>query len=569
LLRNLRGNRLKLIAAGSVMSMTVFVGGLAGLSGSTASASTQPPLTMEGNVGPSLTDNFNPFVSTSANVALDVTSLMYENLLQFDLAKPTTAPYDFLATGYTWGAGGTSITFTIRSGVKFSDGTSFGPADVAFTYNLLKQYPDINLSGLPISGATVSGNAVTITFTSPQYTNLQNIASVPIVPSAIWSTYTGDPAKAVVTNPVATGPYILATNGYTAQGLTLSANPTYWGGPWAVGQPPAVQTIEVPDLTDNTTATNELNANQLQWAGNSIIGVQKIYVSTSSTHHVWDAAENTVSLEPNLTKWPTNQLAVRQAVSLAMNRTALGVQGEGGQEPAATNASGLTLPAFAADLTSASKKATLSGKSNIKAAEAVLTKAGYKKDKAGYFALKGKQVSFTIIDPANYSDYALDGTLIAKSLKSAGIDATFDGTSDNAWYADLADGDFQAAVHWSSGGTVPYVTYDNWLDSTLSSGASAKNASGDLERLNNSTVDSELAKLAGAATPAAQLAALAPLEAFIIKDLPVIPILYGVGFDEYNTGQFTGFPTPANPYEGGQPTSPTDEVVVLHLTAVS
>jgi peptide/nickel transport system substrate-binding protein len=183
--------------------------------------------------------------------------------------------------------------------------------------------------------------------------------------------------------------------------------------------------------------------------------------------------------------------------------------------------------------------------------------------------LKGKQVTFTIIDPANYSDYALDGTLIAKSLKSAGIDAIFDGTSDNAWYADLADGNFQAAVHWSSGGTVPYVTYDNWLDSTLSTGANAKNASGDLERLNNKTVDAELAKLAGAATPAAQLAALAPLEAFIIQDLPVIPILYGVGFDEYNTGQFTGFPSPANPYEGGQPTSPTDEVVVLHLTPVS
>jgi len=161
---------------------------------------------MEGNVGPSLTDNFNPFVSTSAPQLLDVWSLIYEPLLQFDLAKPTTAPYDFLATGYTWGAGGTSITFTIRSGVKFSDGSSFGPADVAFTYNLLKQYPDINTGGLPISGATVSGNAVTISFTSPQYTNLQNIASVPIVPSAIWSTYTGDPAKVIVTNPVATGP---------------------------------------------------------------------------------------------------------------------------------------------------------------------------------------------------------------------------------------------------------------------------------------------------------------------------------------------------------------------------
>ena len=33
--------------------------------------------------------------------------------------------YPFLATEYAWGKGGKSITFTIRQGVKWSDGPAF------------------------------------------------------------------------------------------------------------------------------------------------------------------------------------------------------------------------------------------------------------------------------------------------------------------------------------------------------------------------------------------------------------------------------------------------------------
>ena len=37
-------------------------------------------------------------------------------------------------------------------------------------------------------------------------------------------------------------------------------------------------------------------------------------------------------LFPNLNTWPTNQLAVRQAISAAIDRTAIGTQGEAGLE---------------------------------------------------------------------------------------------------------------------------------------------------------------------------------------------------------------------------------------------
>src|SRR5579884_2496483 len=114
-----------------------------------ASAANAAALTVESSpVGQA--NGFNPFVPTSASTIVGATSLIYEPLFQSDILKPGTY-YPFLATKYVWGKGGKSITFTIRQGVKWSDGSAFSAADVAFTYNLIKSNPSINGGGLAIT----------------------------------------------------------------------------------------------------------------------------------------------------------------------------------------------------------------------------------------------------------------------------------------------------------------------------------------------------------------------------------------------------------------------------------
>jgi peptide/nickel transport system substrate-binding protein len=563
--RSAKRRRLRASAAVTLAAAAAIVFGTSVLP-SASSASGSSTLTMESSQETTLTDNFNPFVSTSAANTVGATSLIYEPMLQVDAAKPLTKPYDFLASSYKWANGGKSIVFTVRQGVKWSNGTPLTPADVAFTYNMLKQYPDTNTNGIPVTGATASGNTVTVTFSSSQYTNLQYVAgAVYIVPAAIWSALSGDPALYTDTTPVGSGPYTLDTFSATA-GVTLKANPSYWGGPWNVGGgAPAVSEVDFPLLADTPTVLSALNGNSLDWAGNFITGLQKGFVSTSPNHKVWFAPVQTNSLEPNLRTWPMNQLAVRKAVSLAIDRTAISAQGESGLEPRATNASGLVLPNFASLLAPAVKNATLAAHANPKAADAVLKAAGYTLQ-GGWYGLKGKKITITITDPANYSDYALSDQLMANELKAAHIDATFQGLSDNAWYADLASGKFGSATsHWSNTNIVPYGQYEGWLDSALNT----KNASGDFEGLNNPAIDKDLKVLAGQTTIAGQLKALAPIEKFVANNLPVIPTVYGAAFDEYNTSSFSGWPTPSNAYESGSPNTPTNEVVVLHLKPVS
>ena len=161
-------------------------------------------------------------------------------------------------------------------------------------------------------------------------------------------------------------------------------------------------------------------------------------------------------------------------------------------------------------------------------------------------------------------------TIAAQELRQAGINATFDGLTVSSWNADVADGDFQVTEHWSNGGLTPYNMYNGWLNSTLATGNAA---TGDFERVNSAALNADLSKLAGAETVAQQTAALVPLEDYVAKQLPVIPVTTASEWFEYNSQHFVGWPTESNPYETGQPSGTnngpgtgSDEVVTLHLS---
>src|SRR5471032_635581 len=96
--------RLKLVV--SVASVLAVLATVALPSASTASGSKRAVtgvLTMESSPENAITQNFNPYVESTGPYQMGADSLIYEPLLQFDLAKPSVAPYDFLATAYKWG----------------------------------------------------------------------------------------------------------------------------------------------------------------------------------------------------------------------------------------------------------------------------------------------------------------------------------------------------------------------------------------------------------------------------------------------------------------------------------
>jgi len=518
---------------------------------------------MESSPENGITQNFNPFVSTVAPQGMGATGLIYEPLYQFDLANPTIK-YPWLATTFAWGPQGKSITFTIRSGVKWSNGTPMTSADVAFTYDYIKQHPAINLAGLNIGSVTSSGDTVTVTFPTPQYTNLENIAGVAILPESIWGSIK-NPSTFTDSDPIGTGPYTLGS--FTPSGFTMVKNPNYW-------QPSKVQVPRVffPVYTSNTGALSALFDGQIDWTGNYIPNLQRDFVDTNpADHHYWEAAGGSNALWPNLNVWPTNQYPVRKAIDLAINRTEIGAAGESGLESPLTNASGITLPTFQAWAGPIAGD-TISATGDVDTAKSVLTHAGYTfNNSTGYFEIGGRTLALNLIDPSSYTDYAQDDALIAQQLRAAGIDATFVGQSVTNWNANVADGNFQLTLHWGSNGVTPYNLYDNWLDDSL---VRSTGATGDFERLQDPTIESDLVALSSAAPNVqAQAAALAPIATYVAQNLPIIPTTTAADWFEYNSQNYVGWPTQVNPYDSGEPSGTdngpatgSDEVVLLHLT---
>ncbi len=223
-----------------LMKSLVIVGAISlGLTAACSSNSSSPsaksgptqgkPLVVVDATGLTFTKNFNPYVNTSLGNSNNSTALTYEPLLMFNIMQPTQPPIPWLATSYAWSNGGKTITFTIRKGVKFSDGKPLTAADVAFSFNLLKNNPTLTLSAPPpVPESATAPNATTavLTFSQPEYANLFLIGGMYIVPQHIWQSIS-NPATFADPDPIGTGPYVVSQFSATKK-YTLTQNKFYW-----------------------------------------------------------------------------------------------------------------------------------------------------------------------------------------------------------------------------------------------------------------------------------------------------------------------------------------------------
>jgi len=474
-----------------------------------------------------------------------------------------------LATSYKYSADLTQITFTLRSGVKWNDGTDLTSADVKFTFDLMKQYPSLDQNGIWASVLksvdVTDASTVVFTLQHADSTALFHLGDqVFIVPQHIWSKVSGDPSKfANDQNPVGTGPFTLKS--YSAALITYVANDSYWG------TKPAVKTIEVPSIKDNTTAITAMVSGKLDWMGTGWNpGFDPSFTGKDPTHnHTWFAPSNTVNLYLNLTKAPFNNLLVRKAISAAIDRNALpnGVA----EYAKVTNITGI-IPSFSQWISSQYQNQAFEfGQDKV---DGYLTQAGYKKDSKGFYAdASGKEIAFSIDVPGAWSDWAQDVQNIVNNLQKAGINATTNFQSGyTPYYTAISTGAYDAAISWTNSGSTPYFDYQGLLQSSNGTG---KVVSGtNFERWNAQTggqyatqIDADLAKYEASSDQATQVAAIQDIETIAVNQLPVLPLTANVAWDEYTTTNWTGWPTAQSPYGYGSPyTAPDFEMVILKLT---
>nr|WP_239579237.1 ABC transporter substrate-binding protein [Microlunatus panaciterrae] len=458
-----------------------------------------------------------------------------------------------LAESYKWGSGKKSLTFTVRDGVKWSDGKPFTAADVAFTFNLLKKSPGLDINALwkqILTKVTAKGNTVTFEFKSAAGPYFYYLADqVSIVPEHIWST--GDPAKDPVqfqdAAPVGTGPYTV--DPCKPANITYKANPNYWQSGL-----PKVKTVNYPAYTDNSPANLDLATGKAQWGGQFIPSIDKYYVSKDKeNNHYWFPPSSNVALVFNLKHPVTGKLAIRQAFAYAIDRAAVSKIGEGGYQPPA-NQTGIVLPTFK-DWYNKAAADKANYVPNADKAKQLLASEGYS---------PSKPLNLDVITVSGFTDWDASLQEIKQQLEPLGIKMTIKDLAGQTYNTKIYKGDFDLAYSSGTGGPSPYYELRNLLYSG-NTAPLGSNATSNYSRYTDPKTDALFDQF-GAADEAQQKEIINKLQQVMLDQVPLIPTTESVSWYQYSTKDFKGWPTEQDPYAMPAPYNLPDlEQVLLRL----
>jgi peptide/nickel transport system substrate-binding protein len=540
--------------------LTILVIVLAACGGSNSTAQLKRPahpnsLTMLANEQDAYTQNFNPY---SPGVISGTQGLIYETLLYVNRLDGSVKPW--LASSYELASDAQSITFHMRQGVTWSDGQPLTSDDVVFTLNLILKNPSIDLTGIGAAVKDVSApdaNTVKVTLSKPFNPIVWILGGqIFILPRHTWSGVKGDPSQYADPNPVGTGPYIVKS--FTPQLVDLVKNPKFW-------QPgkPQVDEVKIPAYSSNDSAQLSLQKGQIDWTNLFIPALDRTYVALDKQHnHYWFPSSDDVMLYLNLTKAPFNDLQVRKAISLALNRETISKLGESGYEPPA-NATGLVGESIQSYIDP--QFASLQLTQNTTQADQTLESDGWTKGADGFYAKNGKQLAFNIIVVSGYTDYVADCQVMVKDLQAAGINATVNAMSNDAFTSALQNGQYDAGILWTNPGPTPYYIYDGLLRST-NSAPIGQSAPSNYERWMDPATDKLLDQYASSTDPQVQRQALNGLQQIMVEQLPSIPLTAEPYWYEYSTAKFVGWPDAQHPYAApGTAEYPDIEIVLLNL----
>jgi peptide/nickel transport system substrate-binding protein len=256
-------------------------------------------------------DQLDPH-KTSAYYSFEVLENVYDTLVEPDenlqvqpsLASKWTTSKDQL----TW-------TFTIRDGVKFSDGTPLTADDVAYSYNRIID-DKLNSSYKFASTKSIKAtdpHTLVITLKSPTpnlLASLGGFKGMGIVEKA--NVESGD----IKNNPIGSGPFKVAkwTHG---DSIKLVRNDNYWG------DKPALAGVTFTFVKDPTVALENLQGGEVQWTDNlppqqisSLKNSSDIKVGTAPSSDYWYMALNEK-------RKPFDNVDVRRAIAFALDRDAI------------------------------------------------------------------------------------------------------------------------------------------------------------------------------------------------------------------------------------------------------
>ncbi len=469
----------------------------------------------------------NP-VTTQVNQTYWVSNQIFDTLLRYD---KNFNPTPGLARSWTVSSDGKTYKFTLADNVKWHDGTPFTSTDVSYTYQTLGPKYNPNYTAVFKYLASIDDskpNEITLQFSQPSGALLSFLGdpNFNILPKHIFSQ--GDPkANPANSNPVGTGAFKFK-EWVRGDHITLVRNDNYW----EAGLPYFDQlTFQV--TANATAATSALERGDIGFVLIQIQPVDGKRLSNSSILKVVSPSvlARTLDLWPNLRNPILNDVKVRQAISLAIDRPRMVTDIAFGTTKPARGPLGSRSPYFDSTLPTLSR--------DVQKANQMLDDAGHKKGSDGTrFTVKLRVVASVdqFVKTAqlvkeNLADVGINVNLIAAETTTT-LDAVF-----NKW-------DFDFAAYSVPLGPEPSLTWSQYFGSGSIGHAAFSNA----ENYTNPQFDSLVAQSQVAVDKTARKKLYDQLQQIVMKDLPTIPLWEPLFLSGYRNEFANAFTQPDDRY---------------------
>jgi peptide/nickel transport system substrate-binding protein len=508
-----------------------------------AAASGHPCLVVTNGSDTPFVRNFNPYANP-----VDLTlGGIYEPLVV--IGDPRSGRlYKWLASGLAWSKDRKTLTLTVRSGVRWTDGRPLTNRDVLYTLTAGRQDKAMDQIGLTRRGNDVASinlvgrRQVAIHLERRDSTFVASVlaSGLFVVPKHVFAKIR---RLSAWTNPhpVGTGPFAVVKR-FATQGYTLARNPHYW-----LAGAPHFSCIERVLGSSGEAAVTQMVNGDADLSNLYVPNVEKTYVSRDPRHYhfFYPTVDQPIGLYLDDTKYPYSLVPFRKALSRAINRETVSRFAEFGYTPP-VDAIGIDQiwgrwidPRWRAE---ARRLASYSPA----AARRMLLAAGFTYRQNVLFDPRGNRVSIKAKVIAFWTDHRTVWQVIRRELKDIGIRVDVEAVPNwGAWQPD-AFSTRTATLLWSNApnGFTPEPYFAANLDRAafVPSGKSAE-LTGNWEHFQSAEGTRLVEAFRSTFDRRAQLRLASKLERLWLDVLPYVPLVAEADWSIYSTRHFVGFPS--------------------------
>jgi len=367
---------------------------------------------------------------------------IYDNLTRL-LPDQSLGPW--LAESWQVAPDRKSITFQLRRGVKFHDGSSFDATALKANFERLSKPSNAltSRSSLgPFTGADViSTHELRVNFSEPYAPFLRNLSMTKL--AIVSPTAVAKYGDAYPQNPVGTGPFRFASL-KPGMEIRLERNPDYaWAPPGAsqVG-PSRLDKLTFKNVPEESTRVAVLQGGQVH--ASDLIPPQNLASIKGDPRFCVlekELLETNYSLSLNVARAPWDDEEMRLAVRLSLDIDAIVRVIYLGTFPRAWS------PLSPSMFGSAEKELANSWRSNPAQAIEILTRKGWKPGADGIREKDGKRLTIKFIDSQGNREKRLDVIqLVRRQLANSGFALNIDSQPAGVTSAKLASNEFDLSA---------------------------------------------------------------------------------------------------------------------------